>query len=63
MSNEWQPIETAPKDSNLYLILHNDMHHNPEVGGWVDSMNSFWTHRYGFGEYTHWLQIPKPPTQ
>ena len=74
MKNEWQPIETAPKIPSemdesgmqerhtpmLLCIAGNEM---AEIGGWVSSRQKFYTHANGFANFTHWMPLPKPPTQ
>lgn len=60
-NNEWQPIETAPKDGTEILLLSKcDM----GVCYWC-SERSFtgWTVGWGmvFRNPTHWMPLPKLP--
>jgi hypothetical protein len=72
---EWQPIETAPKDGT-YLLLNT--RYSEIVIGWfgkdlnIENYNG-WLYGdgdgYSTGYYynpinpTHWMPLPKPPTQ
>ncbi len=59
MCNEWQPIETAPKTTQLILAYNGDIY-----------MLIFWNggywYEWGIGEVkgaepTHWMPLPEPP--
>jgi len=60
--NDWQPIETAPKD-NL-IIGYDPVKENPiqvmkyDYGGWGDAVYQEWS-----AEPTHWMPLPEPPKQ
>jgi hypothetical protein len=64
MQNEWQPIETAPRDGMPVLLgfpcnFHAMVGHCEEgVWGELDS-------DFGFEPFsvkpTHWMELPEPP--
>lgn len=70
---EWQPIETAPKDTFLllrgpsgytttpFVCTTGRMCSDYHVGRWIDHANDDLTD-WGF-EPTHWQPLPKPPAQ
>ena len=59
--NEWQPIETAPKDSVVFLAWRKHATH-PLMVRYEPSYD--WFANYD-GEHvydlTHWMPLPKPP--
>lgn len=60
MNNEWQPIETAPRDEHTEILMYLGKREPPEVNvGW-------W--REGVEDedprallVTHWMPLPEPP--
>jgi hypothetical protein len=68
--NEWQPIETAPKDGTPILLWHDDRDgFLPVVALWHAEE---WRVASQFGGYcpgrcsevllaTHWMALPEPP--
>jgi Protein of unknown function (DUF551) len=59
--NEWQPIETAPRDGTEILLFargqHDDVYRG--VGQWSEHSNSwFWSFAI---RPTHWMPLPEPP--
>ena len=79
---EWQPIETAPKDGQVILVVSNfGGNFHPYVGIahwegdckdndlWRAGMPDEWRDAEGRGDEilgfhkpTHWMPLPKPPT-
>ena len=59
--NEWQPIETAPKDNAVFLAWRKHATH-PLMVRYEPSYD--WFANYD-GEHvydlTHWMPLPKPP--
>lgn len=72
--SEWQPIETAPKDSNTFAVLDarsgymgyrrfgefDEFSGKFGEAGWFDI-----DYTYGDDDlsgFTHWLPLPSPPT-
>ena len=68
MGTGWQPIETAPKDGGVSVLLYvrNSKHWKGEepatmcVGYWADFNGGRWVHG-SIGEPTHWMALPPPP--
>lgn len=72
MNNQWQPIETAPKDGTKILLVlegihpHLDVPYTPSIGWfngvvWGDEESEYsncesWSP-------THWMQLPKNPCE
>lgn len=69
VKDNWQPIETAPKDwSNVILYLADEQ--DTVIQGYYDvealcwrSMASINTHYNGVCEPTHWMPLPNPPSE
>lgn len=60
-SDEWQPIETAPKDGTS-LLLSNDPDEDPWVGHYCIDANRYLCYgRDPFVAPTHWRPLPSPP--
>lgn len=61
--NDWQPIETAPKDGTWILIWGDRWDcEQPDVGSWDDDD---WRDDEGavLAFATHWMPLPTPPSQ
>ena len=64
--NEWQPIETAPKDGTPILMWDGDMIY---VISWYVPQNTRYPaqwreadgKRYCDYDPTHWMPLPEPP--
>lgn len=68
---EWQPIETAPKDGSMILAwcVHPHAEVVPDaeeyrcavVTRWIDHNGGGWTWYGMSGRFTHWRPLPAPP--
>ena len=75
MSNEWQPIETAPKDgTEIVFLIKRPVSYIDGKSGYEQiyiiskycDYEERWTNlNYGYNKdiRTHWIPLPKPPTQ
>lgn len=64
--NEWQPIETAPKDGRQILIATRSYIYGVTMAAWMedvpepafmdDSGDSYF-------DATHWMPLPAPPAR
>jgi len=73
--NEWQPIETAPKDERILLYRPTSPEWWRVIGGMYDSdeyakkPKPYWTvDNWALGKLeqrqnapTHWMPLPEPP--
>lgn len=72
--NQWQPIETAPKDGTIVLrphttwgamaVRHKRKDHSPEFTRGFSWMSSDYTRLWpdeAFGP--HWMPLPEPPKE
>lgn len=56
---EWQPIETAPKDGTIVIVILSGIHpgtrkhFEPRIAYW-NMYESRWIDIHGENEYTHW---------
>ena len=62
---EWQPIEAAPKDGTGILIYDPNCRLGSRVNQakWVVSNFVEVVEEYGVFWPTHWMPLPKPPTE
>jgi hypothetical protein len=67
--NEWQPIETAPKDTLLILYLKDEgviigegwhTYDEPPYGEPSKDLY-WWVEQRGRVHPTHWMPLPEPP--
>lgn len=68
--NQWQPIETAPKDGAMFLLSFINLIEDKSIvvtTNWNDSINGFYLlsdlEKEGKIKITHWMPLPKPPTK
>lgn len=60
---EWQPIETAPKDvSVLAWMVFKHRAPSPDFITWMESLKRFIGHSTRDGKPTHWMPLPASPT-
>lgn len=65
---QWQPIETAPKDWSQVILYYQDSGLDDDVmAGYYsceDGGKDCWMDNYGDElKPTHWMPLPKPPTE
>lgn len=62
--NQWQPIETAPKDGTSILGAHYDavfsVYWDLSANGWVDGRTNLYDELSTY-PVTHWMPLPAPP--
>jgi len=61
---EWQPIETAPKDGNEFLMATRSYFGGVVQGRWSHSQNCFVDindDKDCYIDVTHWMPLPEPP--
>jgi hypothetical protein len=62
--SEWQPIETATKDSTRRWLFFPYKHSDDQqcVGWWDDDYGCWIDHRdSNISDPTHWMPLPEPP--
>jgi hypothetical protein len=65
MTNEWQPIETAPKDREEILVgVQSDQHFFRYVAYWTGDAWTVWGDMDATRSVkpTHWMPLPSPPS-
>lgn len=55
----WLPIETAPKDGRLMLLVHGSAGHIPFIGKCI--VEFWYDNGRGIREPTHWMPLPAAP--
>ena len=72
LSPQWQPIETAPKDGTVVLVLmpsilgHGKFSDGVKKGYWMVDLDEWQVEGVGGNvspQPTRWTPIPKPPTE
>jgi hypothetical protein len=58
--DEWQPIETAPKDGKDILVFGEQLR---RVAFWDEARGGLWSRWPGREPIraTHWMPLPEPP--
>ncbi len=63
--NNWQPIETAPKDGSTFLTFSppalKDPNPDYDTAGYNIETGQFWKAGCGWQWVTHWMPLPEPP--
>lgn len=72
--NQWQPIETAPKDGTEIILYFPSLVHSIQIANWhhaeyfTNGKKTFESCRWTIGsilgdppEPTHWMFLPEPP--
>ena len=60
--DDWQPIETAPKDGTFILVaVSGDFALHIMLVWWIDGWCWDMTNTPIVGEPTHWMPLPEPP--
>lgn len=60
--NEWQPMESAPKDGSDILVCSDDK--AIVCAWWSDDFGEWRTYGVGGNQWiepTHWMPLPDPP--
>lgn len=63
--DEWQPIETAPKDGRTVLVCVADSHFDPSIAHYEDAwgvLQADFSFHILNERPTHWMPLPAPPT-
>lgn len=69
---EWKPIETAPRQEDLEILLYYrnwlGKEHMVISGHWSggnpeDDHNATWEHSMGYGDADMWRELPNAPSQ
>jgi hypothetical protein len=61
--NDWQPIETAPRDKQYHVVAKIE---NGKMAWWHRAKfvgGAGWKYRTGWCVPTHWLPLPGPPAR
>lgn len=59
-AQEWQPIETAPKDGTWVMVGN---HNGPCIARWgrTPYVEGWFNGRWYSDNQTHWMPLPEPP--
>lgn len=60
MKDEWQPIETAPKDEETEILIWTGI--SMYVATWSGVDDKWFASGLPFMMPTHWRPLPKPPS-
>jgi hypothetical protein len=60
-SQQWQPIETAPKDGKRILVFCSHSNMTIETCWLENSGFGWWWNTHHLNPPTHWMPLPKPP--
>lgn len=59
-SEDWEPIETAPEDDEIYMLAERGFVY---FGFWSEGVGWVQCHTCSLLNPTHWKHLPKPPTE
>ncbi len=59
--DQWQKIETAPKDGTEILVWIDDVRKHCQVRWVTDGWMICWDGKYLVHDPTHWQPLPSPP--
>jgi len=68
--SEWQPIETAPKDDDVLVLIRYSNGYSIDIANWQEyyPKGFYWASArcvdglHIRGNVTHWMPLPEPPT-
>lgn len=60
--SEWQPIQTAPVDTEI-LVFHVDEFLGPMYRVVFNSCSGAWSDGLDTYQPTHWMPLPEPPSE
>lgn len=67
MTSKWQPIETAPREPGVDILVYRPNgvkdEHIPTVGVdyWSKRLGNCWAMSNSVKQPTHWQPLPEPP--
>lgn len=62
MMTDWQPIETAPKETRVLVWRPRETDENDAHAGVDIFLGKYWWHSRFHQQPTHWMPLPGPPS-